>query len=346
MQANRTPRQRLAEAAIERSGLLGALEWLDRRFPARLLPILMFHRVADPRTCGDQAEPDLISAAPAVFAAEMRYLRENFNPISAADLVAALTGQAPLPRRAVLVTFDDGTRDFKEHCLPVLQRLGIPSVVCVPTALMADPDAIFWQDRLHQVLFKTRRSSVTVPPIGTFSLTSAPERQHAAAHIRSHLHQFPGAYPDTFLDELEGVLDVRAEPFGNVMTWADLRGLGPTVSIIPHGRTHVRLAGLAAPDLEPEIGGSLADVRRELGTCVPLFSYPYGSFDAAAVACVQAAGYTAGLSTRGGFASLEPAERLTLRRVNIYHGTLAHFRLDLTRAFAAYLARRADWQRG
>ena len=93
----RTPYQRLAESAIERSGLLGLLERMDTPSAARLLPILLLHRIEDPAACGDVRSPDLISATPAVFATQMEFLARKFNPIRVADLLAALDG-APLPR--------------------------------------------------------------------------------------------------------------------------------------------------------------------------------------------------------------------------------------------------------
>jgi peptidoglycan/xylan/chitin deacetylase (PgdA/CDA1 family) len=45
---------------------------------------------------------------------------------------------APLPPRAVLITFDDGYRDIVENALPVLQAHGFPAVIFVPVAYMGD----------------------------------------------------------------------------------------------------------------------------------------------------------------------------------------------------------------
>jgi peptidoglycan/xylan/chitin deacetylase (PgdA/CDA1 family)/O-antigen ligase len=49
------------------------------------------------------------------------------------------------PRGGVVVTFDDGYRDFHEHALPTLVRHGVPSVLYLATGLVGDlPEALTW----------------------------------------------------------------------------------------------------------------------------------------------------------------------------------------------------------
>jgi peptidoglycan/xylan/chitin deacetylase (PgdA/CDA1 family) len=343
MQAHRTGWQKGAEAAIRYSGALALFECIDRVLPTHRVPILMFHRVDDPSACTDRSEPDLISASPTVFAQEMEWLVAHFRPISLADLLAAAKGRA-LPPRPVLLTIDDGTSDFKTHAWPVLRRLGIPATLCVPTAYIDRPGAVYWQDRLHQVLSRTRATEFELPELGHVSLATPHERHMAKAHIRDYLHGFPGDLPDQFVTDLEGHLAVRTEPIDNFFSWDDLRAMQDGVSVIPHGLNHVRLAGLPADRLRAEIVQPFEDIRNQLGTAAPVFSYPYGSYDADVQTALHQAGYQFALSTRAGFADLGDADPLALRRVNIYHGTLTHFRLDLTSMFAYYLARRSDYQ--
>ena len=49
-------------------------------------------------------------------------------------LDAVLSGN--LPRRSLLITFDDGYRSFVDIALPVLRRLGLPSVLFVTGACL------------------------------------------------------------------------------------------------------------------------------------------------------------------------------------------------------------------
>jgi peptidoglycan/xylan/chitin deacetylase (PgdA/CDA1 family) len=50
----------------------------------------------------------------------------------------AVRGGAPLPERAILVTFDDGLREQGENAVPVLEAMGIPALFLVNTAPVAE----------------------------------------------------------------------------------------------------------------------------------------------------------------------------------------------------------------
>jgi peptidoglycan/xylan/chitin deacetylase (PgdA/CDA1 family) len=189
---------------------------------------------------------------------------------------------------------------------------------------------------------RTKLKQAVVGGFGALALDTPSARAASAAALRRYLHGFAGAAPDAFVDRLELQLEVKAEPFDGLLSWEDLRSFGSGVDVVPHSRRHVRLTGMAEDELETEIEGPLNDIREHLGECAPVFSYPYGAFDAAVLSAVDHAGYAAALSTRAGFAAVGRDERLKLRRAHIYHGSLAHFRLDLTRAFSWYTARRED----
>ena len=59
-----------------------------------------------------------------------------------------------------------------------------------------------------------------------------------------------------------------------------------------HGTSHVKLANLGPELLEEEVKGSRRLLSEVLGEEVEGFSYPYGSFDSAALEAVRRAGYT------------------------------------------------------
>lgn len=75
----------------------------------------------------------------------------------------------------------------------------------------------------------------------------------------------------------------RAEagiPTTPLMAWKDLEDLmARGAEIAPHTRRHCRLTTLSTDALDDEIGGSLEDLRRQLGASSPHFAYPYGDVD-------------------------------------------------------------------
>jgi hypothetical protein len=66
------------------------------------------------------------STPPDVFEAHVRKIARDYEVVS---LDVVLSGE--LPRRALLITFDDGYRSVAEVALPILRRLGLPSVFFV-----------------------------------------------------------------------------------------------------------------------------------------------------------------------------------------------------------------------
>lgn len=95
------------------------------------VPVLLYHSVSN--------EQWFFAVSPDEFRRQMKYLREHFHPISLRTLVDFLTHGAPLPARAVVVTFDDGYRDFLANALPVLKEYAIPATVFI---CAEDPDRV------------------------------------------------------------------------------------------------------------------------------------------------------------------------------------------------------------
>ena len=69
----------------------------------------------------------------AIFDEQMALLDElGYRPVDLDAVLAYYVERRPLPRRAVLITFDDGYRDNLENAVPVLRRYGYPAVLFVP----------------------------------------------------------------------------------------------------------------------------------------------------------------------------------------------------------------------
>ena len=94
-----------------------------RRAP---VPVLMYHGVEAPIPGG---LPDLF-VEPADFRAQMNALaRAGATAVTMAQVEAAWTRGLPLPRKPVVLTFDDGYRGQVDNALPVMRRHGWPGVL-------------------------------------------------------------------------------------------------------------------------------------------------------------------------------------------------------------------------
>jgi peptidoglycan/xylan/chitin deacetylase (PgdA/CDA1 family) len=135
----------LAAAFTAVASSFGPPNRLPRRLPSRTLnvPILMYHRIGRLPTVSSPFGAGL-TVQPKVFAAQMEWLaRHRFHAVSEQQLFGALEWGRSLPRRPVLITFDDGYRDVLYHAAPVLVRLHMPATAFVITDRVGGPDPSF-----------------------------------------------------------------------------------------------------------------------------------------------------------------------------------------------------------
>jgi peptidoglycan/xylan/chitin deacetylase (PgdA/CDA1 family) len=91
------------------------------------VPILMYHVIA-PAPAGT-AYPELW-VAPRRFGDAMRALqRAGYRGVTIEQVLAAWRTGAPLPRRPLVISFDDGYPSQYKRAFPVLRRLGWPGVL-------------------------------------------------------------------------------------------------------------------------------------------------------------------------------------------------------------------------
>jgi peptidoglycan/xylan/chitin deacetylase (PgdA/CDA1 family) len=107
----------------------------------QIVPILCYHNLAA------QSKGRLTLGA-SQFEQQMRYLKsEGYRVISLAEFVEWLQGRRQLPKRSVVLTFDDGYRAFQEFAYPVLKELGFTATLFVYTDYVgAGRNALGWDD--------------------------------------------------------------------------------------------------------------------------------------------------------------------------------------------------------
>ena len=90
------------------------------------------------------AARDPYAVTTADLARQFDYLRDHgWQPVSLADILAAHRGEAELPERAVLLTFDDGLESHYSQVFPLLQAYDYPAVLALVTSWLEQEDG--WQ---------------------------------------------------------------------------------------------------------------------------------------------------------------------------------------------------------
>jgi GT2 family glycosyltransferase/peptidoglycan/xylan/chitin deacetylase (PgdA/CDA1 family) len=205
---------------------------IPRRRPLR---VLAYHAIADTAGAGRFAP---YGVRPEDFRRQVAALRRaGYQFVSADEVVRFVRGAGGLPRRPVLLTFDDCYESVLEHALPVLESHGIPAVAFAVTGRIGGANdwgrspgrsqlALLDADGLRRLV----RGGVEI-----------------GAHSRTH-QQLPRAGAAELADEVSG----SCEDLGRI-------GLGPVrLFAYPYGesdeqvRTAVESAGChAAFTVEP-----------------------------------------------------------------------------------------------
>jgi peptidoglycan/xylan/chitin deacetylase (PgdA/CDA1 family) len=209
-----------------------------------------------------------LSVAPARFAEHLQVIVRMLRPVRLRAAAASLrTGR--VPRRAVVVTFDDGYADNLHAALPLLEEFGVPATMFVTSG---NRGGEFWWDRLARLQLPE------------------PGPDHDALSV--HLQQLDGPARDAQLHELEQQAPPSAT-LHRTLTAAELRQLAASslIEIGAHTVTHAPLSSLAIDRQRDELERGRTELEALLDRPVTSFAYPHGALTATTTALVAAAGY-------------------------------------------------------
>lgn len=161
---------------FDRAGTLYLARPFLRLLPSRgvRIPILMYHSVADE---DESAGPPYyrIATAPALFLQQMTWLHEwGYRTTNLATAMELLQADGNAAEKVVVITFDDGYRNFCQYASPALERFGFTATVFLPTGSIGDQPQVFnrrecmtWKDvrELQQCGISFGSHTVTHPQL-------------------------------------------------------------------------------------------------------------------------------------------------------------------------------------
>lgn len=300
---------------------------------------LMYHHLAaGPATRSSRFRPNLeLYVAEEEFERQMRHVAENYETLSIDEAVQALE-RGRLPRRSVVVTFDDGYRD-NLLAVPILKRYNVPATIYITTGAVGRARTFWWDE--HEAILD-RLDALELSWRGTprrWDLSTLALKQQAFRDLNLLFKALPPAGQD----ELLAVLRDAARTAGSeppyfdpeaMLSWEEVAALDrePLITIGAHTVDHFVMRQLDEQELHRQIEGSRTDLERHLGHPVTHFAYPFGREEHADVREFEAV-------ARDGFASAvttRPAHWKTpglyaLPRLSVdYSDTLDDFRWKLS----------------
>jgi peptidoglycan/xylan/chitin deacetylase (PgdA/CDA1 family) len=282
-----------------------------------VLRILAYHRVAELQET-PAVDSRSLSATPKGFLRQMQHLANNYHVISMHQLLDAVENGASFPKRAVLITFDDAYADFVETAWPILKRFGLPATLFVPTAYPGDAQLAFCWDKLYQTFNATVRTVLRTAPLGSFPLGNSKEKQRALRTVQNYLPTVTDDEAMRLVDSVCAQLVEKQAYSGSVLTWDQLRRLAREgLTLGSHTRTHPVMTQVTPNRMRAEIGASQEDLKREIGTALPIFCYPNGNYDDTVVSILREEGIRLAFTTLSGQNKSQSLDLLRLRRIVI-----------------------------
>jgi peptidoglycan/xylan/chitin deacetylase (PgdA/CDA1 family) len=131
---------------LDRAVTLGLVRPVRQAFPRQnqnQIPILMYHSIQE--GVSDRRPYFDINTSPARFTQQMKFLREQgYKSVHLAE-ASKLLLQDNWDSRYVVITFDDGYRDFLTTAYPIMAEFNHTAILFVPSGLIQDGRANFLQ---------------------------------------------------------------------------------------------------------------------------------------------------------------------------------------------------------
>lgn len=153
--------------------LCSPISRLLRRHKNSHVPILMYHSISD-NLFGKTHPYYQINTSPRIFGRQMKWLHDaDYCTLSLPELQAAFEC-GDIPPKAVVITFDDGYRDFYTDAFPSLRRYAFKATVFLATSRIQDTpmrvegvDYLTWREvrELHAAGIDFGSHTVTHPDL-------------------------------------------------------------------------------------------------------------------------------------------------------------------------------------
>ncbi|OFX17428.1 MAG: hypothetical protein A2033_07825 [Bacteroidetes bacterium GWA2_31_9] len=278
-----------------------------------VITILCFHRISDEF---DFAYPPLKTN---IFEKISCYIIKNY------EVVDIFKINKPTKKPKIILTFDDGYKDFIENALPILKKYKMTAIQSVVVDAL-ETGAIFWTQRLNNIINYLFENKCDLK-IKTYFLNidyrfSLKTINNFKIDIFKILLNYDSKKREKILNYLENafpLIDKKSKI--KMMSWDDMKiCIENNIQIASHSYSHSVLSNLE-PDreLDIELFESKRIIEEKLNIKVDIFTFPNGVYNDNIVNQLIENGYIYSLTTEDTFYKLSSGtSHKILPRIQIY----------------------------
>ena len=277
---------------------LGLFDLMPRVF-SQSLTVLNYHRIDDPHVEGFSTFKPNVSATPSMFDRQMDFLTQKYNVISATDVVEWIRGDAQLPPRPALITFDDGYQDNYKNAFPILKARKLPAIIFLASNYMGNSTPFYW-DLIAYCFYKTGKDFLDIPSVGSFSWKNDVSKDAVAHQIIEAVKSMPDLDKSKLIESFPALMGVSLSKDvfkGMFLSWSDVREMTENgIEMGAHTASHPILTRISSDDAKAEIVKSKNKIEEEVGHLLHSFAYPNGQrtdFNADVIKAVRDSGLQA-----------------------------------------------------
>jgi peptidoglycan/xylan/chitin deacetylase (PgdA/CDA1 family) len=278
------------------------LHTVYKALSAHKITFLMYHGIADTGSipCWWQLEKSK-------FEMQMEYVKNNFQVISIDQAFELILSGKDIPRDYVVITFDDGYRNFLTNTLPILKKNNMPAVLYVPVGPVTNKKLI-WSDELYLTLYTYYSDAITLINniAGCGESDFKGKKELAIERTINCLKELP---VDIRRDKLERFYNTLSRPLSNdviegspfkLLSIKEIKVLSKEsiITIGSHADSHEPLTSLAANDMIDEVRKSGEYLEQLTGRKIEHFCYPAGFYNDRVEEAVKNAGYKSAVLDR------------------------------------------------
>lgn len=277
--------------------------------------VLLYHRIGS-----NERDPQVLAVSPEHFEQQM-IAAKAFGPVLSLRQLTKALSDRKLPKRATVVTFDDGYADNLQHAKPILEKHDVPATVFMTTGTYGRTRE-FWWDELQGILLEpgTLPNRLTLDlagqshawelgDISTYTLeqarphsnwrfdTSPPPtvRHRVYTEIYFLLWNLQHDHRSKIMDDLlaQAGRGITVRPAQRAMNDDEVLKLadGGLIEIGAHTHTHPNLASQPLELQDDEIRRSKQRMESLLSRPVESFAYPFGMHTEKTLQLVRDAGF-------------------------------------------------------
>lgn len=285
--------------------------------------ILFYHGVQDA-----VSDPWRLHLPPARFAEQLEIIKRYANVLRLNELMCGVqTGK--LPRRSIVLTFDDGYANNLTHAKPLLEKYGVPATIFVTSGYLGGARE-FWSDELERLLLSPGRlpqqlriringhspkwdlheaaeyqpdDYVRYRTWNAWQAETPTARHTVYRELYQEMQPLPWSEQRRVLAELQAQVELIATPrlLHRFLTPEEVHTLAQDelIEIGSHTVTHPLLPGLPVAEQQREIRESKRALEEITERPVTSFAYPYGRYTAETASLVRAAGLHCACAAEG-----------------------------------------------